>query len=174
LILTKPIGTGIITTAIKRGLASETATSQVMQVMAELNRVAAEVMIGFGVNACTDVTGFGLLGHLKEMVEGAGVQAVLNIADIPVMDAAWEYAAAGAIPGGTKNNLDYVKRVIRWSPETPELMKFILADAQTSGGLLISVPADNASALLAGLKAKGITAAAIIGSIAAGKPLIIA
>ena len=170
LILTKPIGTGIVTTAIKRGLADELAVERVMQVMAELNRKAAEVMAGFSVNACTDVTGFGLLGHLKEMVCGAGVHAMLNTGMVPVLNDAWEYAAAGTIPGGTRNNLDYVKDFVEWDDATPELMKFILADAQTSGGLLISLPENEAADFINQLHDAGIPDAAIIGKISQGAP----
>ncbi|MCX6304876.1 MAG: selenide, water dikinase SelD [Bacteroidetes bacterium] len=173
LVLTKPIGTGIITTAIKRGLASTAAVDRVMNVMAQLNRKAAEIMAGFSVSACTDVTGFGLLGHLKEMVCGAGVQAILQFEKVPIMDAAWEYAGAGAIPGGTKNNLEYVKEFVHWGETIPELMKFILADAQTSGGLLISLPADQAASLVSRLHEAGIGDAAIIGKIIQGDPRII-
>ena len=173
LILTKPIGTGIITTAIKRGLASDADIHNVMQVMAALNRIPAEIMTGYPVNACTDITGFGLLGHLKEMVCGAGVQAILDAAMVPVLTAAWEHAAAGAIPGGTKNNLDYVKEFVHWKEDTPELMKFILADAQTSGGLLISLPERPAIDLIAHLHQAGTRQAAIIGKIVAGNPGII-
>ena len=168
LILTKPIGTGIITTAIKRGMADSVAVERVMQVMAGLNRASAEIMSGYAVNACTDVTGFGLLGHLKEMVCGAGVRAILTAGNIPVLDAAWEFAAAGAIPGGTRNNLDYVKEFVHWNEDTPELLKFILADAQTSGGLLISLPEYQATELLAKLHEAGNPDAAIIGKIVAG------
>jgi selenium donor protein len=170
LILTKPLGTGIITTAIKRGLASDTAVTRVMNVMAELNRVPAEIMTGFAVNACTDVTGFGLLGHLKEMVVGAGLRANLRADEIPIMEDAWDFAAAGAIPGGTKNNLAYVTEIVQWRDETPELMKFILADAQTSGGLLISLPANQAEGLVARLHEAGIAMAAVIGTLETGKP----
>jgi cysteine desulfurase len=173
LVLTKPIGTGIITTALKQGLADDRATERVMQVMADLNRASAEIMAGYPVNACTDVTGFGLLGHLKEMVCGAGVQAVLFAESVPVMDAAWEYAAAGTIPGGTKNNLEFVKDYVQWNDATPGLMKFIFADAQTSGGLLISLPESHAAALVEQLHAAGNTDAAIIGKIVTGNPGII-
>ncbi|MFZ4521656.1 MAG: selenide, water dikinase SelD [Bacteroidales bacterium] len=173
LVLTKPLGTGIITTAIKRGLAGGPAVELVMEVMAQLNRTAAEIMADFQVSACTDVTGFGLLGHLKEMVCSAGVQAILDPDSIPVMDAAWEYASAGTIPGGTKNNLEYVRSYVEWSDSTPELMKFILADAQTSGGLLISLPGNEAKELVAGLHKGGVHSAAIIGTISAGDPKII-
>jgi cysteine desulfurase NifS/selenium donor protein len=173
LLLTKPLGTGIITTAIKQGIANDEAIEMVMGVMAELNRTAAEIMVGFPVSACTDVTGFGLLGHLKEMVCAAGVQAVIEAKRVPVMAAAWEYAAAGAIPGGTKNNLDWVKEFVQWNETTPDLLKFILADAQTSGGLLISLPESRASELVTRLHESGNQDASIIGLIAAGDPGII-
>jgi selenide,water dikinase len=173
LVLTKPLGTGIITTAIKRGIASNEDIEQVMCVMAGLNKTAAEIMTGFSVSACTDVTGFGLLGHLKEMVCGAGVQAILEANQVPVMSVAWEYAAAGAIPGGTKDNLEYVKEFVQWNASTPELLKFILADAQTSGGLLISLPVSQASALVTRLHESGNHDAAIIGMISSGDPGII-
>jgi selenide,water dikinase len=164
------VGTGIITTAVKRGLAGSDAIAEVMRIMAALNRLAAEIMDDFTVNACTDVTGFGLIGHLKEMVCGSGVRAILNADKVPVPSAAWEYAAAGCIPGGTKNNLDYVKAFVQWSDGIPELMKYILADAQTSGGLLISLPADHAKAMLERMHNAGINEAAIIGRVEAGVP----
>ena len=170
LILTKPLGTGIITTAIKRGLADIHTIENVMNLMAELNDKPVDIMTGYPVNACTDVTGFGLLGHLKEMVTGAGVRAIIRADDVPVLEAAWEYAAAGAIPGGTRNNLEYVKKMIAWNNETPELMKFILADAQTSGGLLVSLPEAHAWEMLSRLHAAGVIRAAIIGSIVSGEP----
>lgn len=170
LVLTKPIGTGILTTAIKRGLASEAAVDLVMKVMAELNRTAAEVAAGFEIHACTDVTGFGLLGHMKEMVCGAGLRAKLNARDIPLLDEVWNYAAAGIIPGGTKNNLAYVEEFVNWHPDTPELLKFILADAQTSGGLLVSLPASQAGLLVSRLHEAGVANAAIIGTLEAGNP----
>jgi cysteine desulfurase len=170
LILTKPLGTGIVTTAIKRGLADKPAVEMVMTLMAELNKNAADVISGFPVNACTDVTGFGLLGHLKEMVCSAGLHVYLRAGDVPVLDAAWEYAAAGAIPGGTRNNLEFVKTMVTWNKDMPELMKFILADAQTSGGLLISLPEAHAKEMLSHLHAAGVVRAAIIGRFAEGDP----
>ena len=173
LILTKPIGTGIITTAIKRGLAAPRAIEEVMGLMAELNNKPVDIMAGFQVNACTDVTGFGLLGHLKEMVTAAGICAVLRYREVPVLEPAWEYAAAGAIPGGTRNNLDFVKQLVTWGEDVPELMKVILADAQTSGGLLISLPEALAGAMLCRLHEAGITKAAIIGVMVSGEPGII-
>ena len=162
-----------MTTAIKRGLAVASDVELVMQTMAQLNRKAAEIMLDFDVSACTDVTGFGLLGHLKEMVCGAGVQATLNQLDVPVLEPVWNYAAAGAIPGGTKNNLEYVGGMVKWSDDVSPLMKLILADAQTSGGLLISLPADQAGEMVKRMKESGVPDAAVIGRISPGDPLII-
>ncbi len=172
IVLTKPLGTGIITTAIKRGLANDRIIEKVIKMMAELNRIPAEIMAGFGINACTDVTGFGLLGHLKEMVFGAGLHAFLYSDKIPVLEEVWEYAAAGNIPGGTKNNLEYVTDIVNWHDELPDLMKFILADAQTSGGLLISLPAIQANDLVSRLHDAGVTHSAVIGKLVTGEPAI--
>jgi len=140
LILTKPIGTGIIATAVKRGLADEKTAFAAREVMAQLNASAAKVMDGFQVNSCTDVTGFGLLGHLKEMVEGSKVSAEIFANEVPQIPGAYELAVAGAIPGGTKNNMDFVSKVVTWSNDIPELMKIMLCDAQTSGGLSVALP----------------------------------
>jgi len=145
LVLTKPIGTGIISTAVKRGLASSEITSAARDLMASLNAGAADAMQQFDVNTCTDVTGFGLLGHLKEMVEGSRVKAEVISQKVPQIDGVWELAVAGAIPGGTKNNLDYIKDVVRWADHIPETMKLLLCDAQTSGGLLVSIPEEEAA-----------------------------
>jgi cysteine desulfurase NifS/selenium donor protein len=168
LVLTKPLGTGIITTAIKRGLAEEESVKTVVSFMASLNRTAAGIMDRYPVNACTDVTGFGLLGHLKEMVIGAGVSAEVFHDLVPFIPKAFEYAAAGAIPGGTLNNLDYVKDLIHFEAGVSRLMQLLLSDAQTSGGLLVSIPSGLAGDFLLDLHQNGITEAAIIGKIEAG------
>jgi selenide,water dikinase len=97
-------------------------------------------MEGFPVNSCTDVTGFGLLGHLKEMVEGSKVSAEIFANLVPQIPGAYELAVAGAIPGGTKNNMDFVSKIVSWGNDVPELMKIMLCDAQTSGGLLVALP----------------------------------
>ena len=170
LILTKPLGTGIITTAIKRGLANPEAVEQVMNLMSELNDKPVDIMARFPVHACTDVTGFGLLGHLKEMVTGAGLHALLRANAIPVLDQAWEYAAGGCIPGGTRNNLEFVQSMVTWDRETPEIMKFIMSDAQTSGGLLISLPETLAGEMVSCLHVAGLKRAAIIGTFVPGEP----
>lgn len=140
LILTKPIGTGIISTAVKRGLAKEKTAMIARDIMAELNANAAAVMEMFPVNACTDVTGFGLMGHLKEMAEGSGVRVRIQASAVPLIEEVYELAAAGAIPGGTRNNLDFVSGIVEWDGNVPEITRLILCDAQTSGGLLIAIP----------------------------------
>jgi selenophosphate synthase len=131
--------------------------------MALLNRDAAEAMVAVGVSACTDVTGFGLLGHLREMTAGAGVDAEIRVDHVPVLQAAWEFAAANVIPGGTRDNLRHVDPYIHWGERVSEIQKLILADAQTSGGLLIAVKPARRDALLAALKERGVTTRAEIG-----------
>lgn len=173
LILTKPVGTGIIMTALKRGLADSEAVAQAVGIMSTLNRVACETMLGFSVNAVTDVTGFGLLGHLKEMVTGASVKAIIDSEQVPVAEVAMSYAAGGIIPGGTKNNLEFIADVVHWHDGVPEMKKIVLADAQTSGGLLISLPEVHGHALVSALRAAGVNDAAIIGRITSGNPRIV-
>lgn len=172
LVLTKPIGTGVVTTAMKRGLADEETIKMVVGVMSELNRKAGEILLNYRVNACTDVTGFGLLGHMFEMVRGSGVSAALFAEKVPIIAAAWGFAAAGAIPGGTRNNLLHVGNSITWDPGISEMMKFLLADAQTSGGLLISLPETDAREMVQIMHESGIEDAAIIGRISSGEPII--
>jgi len=169
LVLTKPIGTGIVSTAVKRGLANKETALAARDLMATLNANAAHAMQQFKVNACTDVTGFGLLGHLKEMVEGSKVKAEIVANQVPQIDGVWELAVAGAIPGGTKNNMDFVKNIVRWADDIPDIMKLVLCDAQTSGGLLVSLPENEAAAFVDVLwdeyKIKG----SVIGKIKNGK-----
>jgi cysteine desulfurase len=168
LILTKPIGTGIISTAVKNGLASPEQAAAARDVMAALNAKAAEVMMSFPVNACTDVTGFGLIGHLKEMVEGSQVTAELFSEKVPLIAGIKDLVLAGAIPGGTKNNLEFVAHITKWSSNITDLMQLILCDAQTSGGLLIALPEKDGHALQSQLKAAGVDTAEIIGRITNG------
>lgn len=144
IILTKPIGTGILSTGIKRGLVDHETEKSMIAMMSQLNDKAAAIMSAFPVNACTDVTGFGLLGHLKEMTKGSGTGAEIDYQKVPLLPMTWELAAMNMIPGGTRNNLQFVEDVMEWNDTVPELAKLILADAQTSGGLLITLPADEA------------------------------
>ncbi len=163
LILTKPIGTGILATAMKRGLAEQGASEQAIAIMRSLNREAAEAMMGFDVHACTDITGFGLLGHLKEMARAGGIDAEIAAGDVPVIPQAHELAAANVVPGGSLDNLEYVSDTVKWSDGIPRIVRIVLCDAQTSGGLLIALPEEDASGLLDALAERGVTAAARIG-----------
>lgn len=168
LFLTKPIGTGIIATAIKEGIAGEAAINRVTEVMSLLNRGASEAMIGVGINACTDVTGYGLLGHLGEMTRGSGVGARIHAGMVPVMQAARDLIEAdlGIAPGGTKSNLEFVKGFTSIDPAVTEAEQLLLADAQTSGGLLISCPPEKTEELEKALQAAGTPVAARIGVVA--------
>ncbi len=163
LILTKPIGTGILSTAIKRGMAPEGTSQRIVALMRQLNRQAAEAVAEVGANACTDVTGFGLLGHLREMAAASGVNVAVVASDVPVLDGARDMAAADVIPGGTVDNLDYVSPHVDWPQGTSRVDKLVLADAQTSGGLLVAVEPDRASALLTAMSERGVSDACAIG-----------
>ena len=147
LILTKPLGTGIIATAIKKGEAPSSIVDEAVNIMTHLNNGAAKAMNAVGVNACTDITGYGLLGHLLEMCQASGVSAVLEFNDIPLIQGTYELAQNGFIPGGTKRNLDYVSSQVDFSSKISKQQQLMLADAQTSGGLLISVPNEKAEEL---------------------------
>jgi selenide,water dikinase len=170
LILTKPLGSGILTTAIKQELASETEIAEVTELMATLNKAAGEVFAKHHtqVNALTDVTGYGLLGHLMEMLEGAGLGAEIQVSAVPILDSARALAERGVMPGGSKSNLKAVVDQCDLHPEIPPLMAQILADAQTSGGLLAAVPEADAEALISELEAAGATCAVRIGRLLAG------
>ncbi len=169
LLLTKPLGTGILSTAIKRGIALGPLLDQVTRLMAELNRAAGEALAASGaVHALTDVTGFGLLGHAWEMAEGSGVAMRLRAAAVPVLDGVAELAAAGVVPGGSKANLRWVEPHLRLDPGAA-LPAIVLADAQTNGGLLAAVAPDRAAAVLEALAAAGVSAAEI-GEVLPGEP----
>ncbi len=165
LILTKPLGVGILTTGIKRGLVSELATTTVVEVMATLNRAASEAMLeSQGLHAATDVTGFGLLGHLAEMLGSGGVGVELDAAAIPVLDDTWDLVRRDVVPGGSQRNLAGVSEVVDWDPAIGPERQIVLADAQTSGGMLIAVAPDAADALLASLRRRGVRWATRIGT----------
>ncbi len=163
LVLTKPIGTGILATAVKRGLAGEDAARRTVAVMRTLNRSAAEAMLETGVSACTDVTGFGLLGHLREMAAASGLDAEVEAVSVPLIEGTLELAAADAVPGGTLENLAHVSPHVDFAPDLSRVDRLLLADAQTSGGLLIAVPAARCEVLLASLRQRGVDAARRIG-----------
>jgi selenide,water dikinase len=165
LVLTKPLGTGIVNTAIKAGMASKELTDRVTRLMAELNREAAGIMTNFDVSACTDVTGFGLLGHLAEMVLGSGTSAKIYSDQVPVMAEALEFAAMGLIPAGAYKNREFRESMIAFADTVGRSRQDVLVDPQTSGGLLISVNSQQAEALVAALKDAGIEDAAQIGEV---------
>ena len=167
LVLTKPIGTGIITTAAKQQTAPHDVLENAVRTMAVLNHTAADVMTSVGVNACVDVTGFGLLGHLRTMVEASGVSAKVCLSAVPVLPGAWELVERGVAPGGTGRNLDSLDSVVQWDPSIKPTEQLMLADAQTSGGLLISTPPDRLDDLLSGLGDAGVETRAVIGEITA-------
>lgn len=163
LLLTKPLGSGILTTAIKRGLASRAQARRAVEVMSELNRAAGEVFASraFRVNALTDVTGYGLLGHLLEMMQGAKARAHLYLERVPLIEGVPALAQAGVVPGGSRSNLAHVSRRVRFPEGLPEDIRLVLADAQTNGGLLAAVPLRQAERALLALERAGVHAAAV-------------
>lgn len=165
LILTKPIGTGIITTAGKRQQVDAVVLDNAISVMSALNRAASEAMVEVGVHACVDVTGFGLIGHLLGMLRASGASAEVSFADVPLLDGAAGLVDAGIFPGGTERNLGAADGSVEWSTGLRENDKLLLCDAQTSGGLLMAVPESRAGALLAALERRGVTGAAVVGGI---------
>ncbi|WP_425414466.1 selenide, water dikinase SelD [Paucisalibacillus globulus] len=164
LILTKPIGVGILTTSIKNNLLSNEEVKRVTSAMTTLNKTAAEVMEKYDVHASTDVTGFGLLGHGSEMAIGSNVGMIIYSDQVPVLPRVRELAEAGSMPGGTKNNYKHVEDVVIYPEKMDSINRHILCDAVTSGGLLISVEGTKAGQLLEDLLAKGVEAS-IIGDV---------
>ena len=165
LLLTKPIGTGIITTAGKQKKVGAEVLENAITIMAALNKSASESMISVGVNACTDVTGFGLLGHLREMMEGSGLGARIYKSKVPVIEGTMDLLKQGIVPGGTMRNLDSLKSTVCWDKEISENDKILLSDAQTSGGLLISVNPNKADKLQQSLSETGTLSNQIIGEV---------
>lgn len=169
LILTKPLGTGLVSTALKGGLAGEEAVGRIASSMVTLNRRASELMLEAGVHACTDITGYGLLGHACGMIEDGQLGMELHVGAIPLFPEAKEFAGMGLAPGGTQRNKEFRIGMIELAYEMGDEIWSILFDPQTSGGLLISVPGEEAEALIQNLHRSGIEDAAIIGAIT-GKP----
>lgn len=165
LVLTKPLGIGILTTALKADLLGEDAIARIVEVMERLNREAAEAMVEVGVNACTDITGFGLLGHLYEMAHGSGVCARVYASRVPVLHEVWPLVEERIVPSGTYANMEYLKDNIRWGEGVSKETQIVLCDAQTSGGLLISVSREKCDALLQALESRGVPERAVIGEI---------
>ncbi len=176
LVLTKPLGSGVITTAIKNGRASAEETREVTELMAGLNRDASRVLMENrrGVRACTDITGFGLLGHLMEMLEGSSVGARIRASDVPILDAARRYAAQGVMPGGSRANLASLEGRVRFEGRLAEdeSSRLLLADAQTSGGLLAAIAPRRVNDVMDGLRAAKVPVAAVIGELVASEPVL--
>ena len=173
LVLTKPIGTGILTTAVKRGRLAPAGLAEAIAAMTTLNRAAAEAMVAVPVAAATDVTGFGLLGHLGNLLRASGqaagqsLGARLDFAAVPLFAGVEDYLREGLCPGGTRRNLDYAAPDTDFAAHLDEPRRLLLADAQTSGGLLMAVPEARLAALLDGLAAGGVAVRAVIGRVEA-------
>ena len=165
LVLTKPLGIGIITTAIKKEQVEGKWVAEAVKIMTFLNKSASEAMLSVGINACTDITGYGLLGHLCELVQASKVGAKIFLSKVPVIDFVWELAKRKIVPGGTLANLKFIEQKVDWEGEIKEEAKLILSDAQTSGGLLISVPKEKEKKLLDRLISKGVPNPVVIGEI---------
>ncbi len=165
LVLTKPIGVGILTTGIKRGVVTPEQEEKVIETMATLNKKAAEALEGFEIHAVTDVTGFGLLGHACEMAKGSTVSMTITYDDVPVLDGTYNLADKGIIPGGSKSNYEWLKDDVEFASSITESSQYILCDAITSGGLLVSLPKEEAKAYVQKLHEQNITTAQIIGEV---------
>jgi selenide,water dikinase len=174
LILTKGLGTGVISTAIKRGEAKPEWIDAATKSMTTLNAHAAEVAAShrFTVHAATDITGFGLIGHAREMAAGSGVSVRINSANVPLLEGAMDCVRAGFIPGGLNNNRDFAECHVSYGENVPAEMRTILFDPQTAGGLLLSVARSDAASLLIALTSAGVPAVEIGEVLPPGKPLI--
>ena len=168
LVFTKPLGVGIITTGIKRGIVSPEAEAEVIKVMSTLNKGAAEAAISVGVHAATDVTGFGLLGHLHEMLEASACSAEVFAEAVPVLDSVWDCIRQKAIPGGTQANRQHLENKVDFESDVKEELRIVLFDAITSGGLLLAVPEDRVALLIKQLEEHKTLAAAVIGRVKKG------
>lgn len=165
LVLTKPLGTGIIATALKGRLASKEAEAAAIRVMSELNRAAAEALGGLEVHAVTDITGFGLLGHGLEMAQAGKVELTIYAGRVPVLSWAREYANMGLVPAGSHANRRFCEKHLTIDPQVGQVEVDLLSDAQTSGGLFIAIAPQHGEQLLARLHDQGVTDAAIIGEV---------
>lgn len=167
LVLTKPLGTGIVTTAGKFDAASPNALQAAIDSMTTLNAAAARAASDHGAHAVTDVTGYGLLGHLREMLTASGVSAEVYADEVPTLPEVWSLIAADEVPGGTERNLASLEGDVRWHPAVDRPVRLLLADAQTSGGLLIAIPPEDEAALRHALERAGTPAAATVGRVTA-------
>jgi selenide, water dikinase len=161
LILTKALGTGVISTAIKKGEAKQSWIDAAVESMTTLNAKASEIATRFNVHAATDITGFGLIGHLREVAKGSGLSVRIDSARVPLLEGALECVRADFIPGGLNANRDFAECVVGYDGEIPAEIKTLLFDPQTAGGLLLSVAGEDTGALVADLKATGVPAAEV-------------
>jgi selenide,water dikinase len=169
LFLTKPLGIGIMSTAIKNGRASPQQIEGAVETMATLNAAAAEAMAEVGVSACTDVTGFGLLGHLHIALDASKASATIDASSVPFLDGTRALAEAGMVPSGTHSNLSFVEDHVGWG-DLDDAERLMLADAQTSGGLLISILAARSEDMSRRLDGRGVPVVARIGVVEDGEP----
>jgi selenide,water dikinase len=172
LVLTKPIGAGVISTATKKGLTSKEEEAEAIRIMATLNNVAVHLG-ALDIRGMTDITGFGLLGHASELARQSKTGIRIHSRDVPVMDAAWKYGREGTWPGGTRNNYAWLADKVEYAPGLDELTRLMLCDAMTSGGLLIACPEARIKELLAILEAHHTPAAAVIGECTATDPGVV-
>ena len=169
LILTKPLGTGIINTAIKAGMVDNVTIEKVSNSMSTLNKAASEAMQEAGVHLCTDITGFGMLGHIVQMAVNSGICLKIKAADIPFFAEATTLANKGLCPAGLYKNRDFYAKDVIFAKSVPDFMRDLLFDPQTSGGLFISVSSAKSEKLLSKLHDAGVIAAAIVGEVT-GEP----
>ena len=165
LVLTKPLGAGVMTTAIKRGAAAPEDIETVTSVMAQLNKIAAEMGHRYDVHACTDVTGFGFLGHALELARASNVHLHVYASQVPILDRAFDFAKLGTVPGGTKRNQAFIEPDVHYASDVDEMVRLLLADSITSGGLLLALSPRDAKSYLAELHAAGITRAAVVAEV---------
>jgi selenide,water dikinase len=169
LVLTKPLGLGIVTTAAKQDVDTRGAIAGAIELMATLNRAACEAMLEVGVHAATDVTGFGLLGHLRNVTKASGCAATIGLDRVPVLEAARAYVREGIAPGGTHANRRYLADSVAYGEGVGEAEQLLLCDAQTSGGLLVSVAPERVERLVEALRRAGTPCAAVVGRVEEGE-----
>ena len=171
LYLTKPLGSGILSTAIKRQLLSDEGRTSLTEILSLMNRQAAQAAMAADAHACTDVTGFGFLGHLGEMVKSSGIGVTITAASVPIMNEAIEYAEQDVIPKGSRNNLKFAAGFTRFHESIPPALRSVLADAQTSGGLLVALAPDSAAVFVEQCEASN-QFHALVGEFVPGDPII--
>jgi len=173
LILTKPIGTGIMTTAAKQQLIDRQGLQETIAIMSALNNVASKIMMPLIPTACTDITGYGLVGHAAEMAKASSLTVRIDSKAVPHINRVFEFIQKGSVPGGTETNRAESESYTSWAPGITSAQQTLLCDAQTSGGLLISINANFADQLLANLISEGVTQSTIIGELTPASPYLV-